>query len=252
MNDIEMQDRGVSDEIPDVFYSSNLTTKEQVECAARIDMYALFADTFRYPDPLFRDFIRNGEFRDIFTRLCSNLPYVMDFSEEELKRLTFTDDLSDEDVEVEFIRLFEAGPGDPPCPLIEGFHVGEEDGRMTVFKDLILFYNHFGLSYAEGSSEDRPDHITYELEFLHYLAFLYLKAMQENRETHSFLLAQKDFLERHPTRWTKSMAARMDDISAGLKDDVNREVIEFYRNIVKLLHRFVTFDFQHITLISGN
>jgi DMSO reductase family type II enzyme chaperone len=252
MNKPETDMTVIDANVPEAFYSMKLETKEQNECAARIDMYALFADTFRYPDPLFREFIRKGEFREILLALCEKLPFTMDLTEEETNRLTFTDALSDEDVEVEYIRLFDAGPGDPPCPLIEGFHVGDEEGRRSVFKELILFYNNFGLSYAEGSSEDRPDHITYELEFLHYIAFLYLKALQEERETHDFLLAQKDFLERHPSRWVGKMAARMDEISAGLKEDVNREVVEFYRNIVKLLERFVARDFTYTKLISGN
>jgi len=252
MNNVEMDEIAASEEVPQAFYSCKLETKEQVECAARIDMYALFADTFRYPDPLFRDFIRNGEFKSVLLTLCKNLPYAMELSNEEIDKLTYSEDLSDEDVEVEFIRLFESGPGDPPCPLIEGFYMGEEEGRKTIFKDLILFYNNFGLSYAEGSSEDRPDHITYELEFLHYLTFLNLKALQESKEAHSYLWAQKDFLERHPARWTGSMSTRMDEISNGLKPDVNREVIEFYRNIVKLLDRFVTRDSEYTLLISGN
>jgi putative dimethyl sulfoxide reductase chaperone len=252
MNDIELEPSETGNLIHDMFYSEKLTTPEQEILAARIDMYALLADMFRYPDLLARSFVRSGEYKEQVLRLARQLPFEINLGDEEEALLEYASSLTDDDVEAEFIRLFEAGPGNPPCPLIEGFHMGKEDGRLAIFKDLILFYNHFGLSYAEGASEERPDHLCYELEFIHYLAFLELKALQNGRETHGLRRAQKDFIGRHPAKWTGNLVSRMAEIVDGLREGVNRDVIEFYRNLIVLTDRFVTADGAYLKKLTEN
>lgn len=246
MNTIELEQSPTQPDPPEFFYSLQLTGQEQVALSARIDMYAILADIFRYPDPMSRLYVRSGEFKTNLLRIAGNLPYALDIDDQETRDLVYHRGLKDEDVEIEFIRLFEAGPGTPPCPLLEGIHLKQEDGRKSIFKDLILFYNHFGLSYAEGSSEDRADHLVYELEFLHYLAFLELTALQRGRDTAPLRRAQKDFLERHPAKWTGLIAARVKEIETGLREGVNKDVIAFYRNVIVLTDRFVECDFGYL------
>lgn len=252
MNTIDTQSNGTEQEDIDVFFSEKLETPEEMALAARIDMYAMLADAYRYPDDLTRVYVRNGEFRSHFLRIMGGLPYVMDLNDIETDLLIYSEDSSDDDVEAEFIRLFEAGPGNPPCPLVEGMHLGREDGRITIFKDLILFYNNFGLSYAEGSGDDRPDHITYELEFLHYLAFLELKALRAGKDTHYIRKAQKDFLERHPVKWTGVMADQIKKLEADLREGINKGSVAFYRNVMVLTDRFVNQDLNYLTNLIEN
>lgn len=223
--------------------SITIKNEKELGLANRSLMYSLFADVFRYPNKEFREQVRNGELSSTLSSIAEALPYPYDLSDDEKKRLRFPDSLSDEDIEVEFIRLFEAGPGNPPCALVEGLY---RDGRRTVLKDLIVFYNHFGLSYEEGSREDRPDHASYEMEFLHYLTFLNLRAMQLEKSQDSYILAQKDFLEKHPVQWVGKMKDQVTLVFNGLKEGVNREVILFYKNLICLMARFVEADYGYV------
>jgi DMSO reductase family type II enzyme chaperone len=219
--------------------SKPITTKKEESLAARSRFYSLLAEAFRYPDEEFRQQARQGELKQAFAVLSGSLPY--EFAVDE--NLTLPAGLNNEDLDVDFIRLFDAGPGNPPCPLVEGLY---KEDRKTVFKELILFYNNFGLSYAEGSMEDRPDHITYEMEFLHYLAFLTLTAEQRGADAMGYLRAQRDFLERHPVQWMNQMAARIEDIRNNLREDANRDVVKFYHDLIHLAHRFVVADFEYL------
>lgn len=218
-------------------------TPEEMDISYRCRMYHLFSHIFKYPDEDFRTQVRNGELKEALVTLADNLPYKYDLTEEEKSLLIFPDDLSDEDIDVEFIRFFEAGPGTPPCSLVEGSY---RDGRRSILKDLILFYNYFGLSYKEGSLEDRPDHLIYEMEFLHYLTFLNLRAMKNDEAYKGYVLAQRDFIERHPKEFVEKLADQADKVFKGLVEGVNREVIGFYNNLIQLLKRFIEADYLHI------
>jgi len=246
MNEAYSQEIASQHDLPAFFVSGQLATDEQVSISSRADMYAILCDIYRYPDPLSRCYLRNGEFKDNFIQIKGKLPYRFILSDQEVKILDYPRELKDEEIEIEFIRLFEAGPGNPPCPMVEGLHLKKENGRKSIFRDLILFYNHFGLSYAEGNSEDRPDHLIYELEFLHYLSFLELTAVQKGRDATPLRRAQVDFLERHPAKWTGLIAQRVQAIEAGLREGVNREVIAFYRNVIVLTDRFVKCDLDYL------
>src|SRR6056297_1193140 len=170
----------------EAFQSVELTSPKELNMAARSDMYALLADLFRYPDQEFQEFVRSGELESSFVHISEKLPFMFKVEADARAKLKLFQDLGEDDVDAGFIRVFEAGPGEPPCPLVEGKHAKGRD-RRSIFEDLIRFYNHFGLSYAEGSNEDRPDHITYELEFMHYLAFLALRAVQNQKDSGQYL-----------------------------------------------------------------
>ena len=227
----------------DKLRSITIKNDKELGLASRSLMYSLFADTFRYPNKEFREQVRNGELEDAFTSIAKTLPYPYELSTDEAKSLIYPETLTDEDIEVEFIRIFESGPGNPPCALVEGIY---RDGRRSILKDLIIFYNNFGLSYEEGSMEDRPDHASYEMEFLHYLTFLNLRAMQLDKKQDGYISAQKDFLELHPKQWVGKMADQISEVYNGVVDGVNKEVISFYRNIINLLKRFIEADYEYL------
>jgi DMSO reductase family type II enzyme chaperone len=233
----------------EVFQTDTLKTDGEKQTAGRSNMYALLADVFRYPDEAFRNFVRNGELVDGLVDFVSALPFEYSITDREKKSLTFPDSLSDDDIEAEFIRLFEAGPGDPPCPLIEGKY-NKDANRRAIFEDLIRFYNNFGLSYKEGPQDDRPDHISYELEFMHYLAFLTLRAMQNNKETNHYLLAQKDFLEHHTVKWASKLAGRMQDIVKEIPEP--DAAVLFYIDLINILDRYITADFDYLKNILAD
>ncbi|MFP4040384.1 MAG: molecular chaperone TorD family protein [Desulfosudaceae bacterium] len=225
--------------------SAELSSAAALEMAARSNMYALLADVFRYPDSDFIDFVRQEELRTALLDISSGLPYAFDLSQEEKAALKISDELDDDDVEAGFIRIFEAGPGDPPCPLVEGKYV-KDANRRAIFEDLIRFYNHFGLSYKEGTHDDRPDHITYEMEFMHYMSFLSLKAVQEAREKDDYFRAQKDFLEHHLLKWTEGVAKVLEEVVTALKQDA---AAMFYANLAVLMDRYVRADYDYLAAV---
>jgi DMSO reductase family type II enzyme chaperone len=77
-----------------------------------------------------------------------------------------------------------------------------------VMEDLLRFYEHFGLALSLERRE-LPDHLTVELEFLHYLTFKEVAALTRGLDPSPYRRAQRDFLERHPTRWLPRLRAKI-------------------------------------------
>jgi DMSO reductase family type II enzyme chaperone len=224
-------------------------TDEEKRSATRSRLYSIWAEVFRYPDEAFRGQVKQGKIVEALESLLAELPYPFSLEEEETKALRLPGPVKEEDMEVEFVRLFESGPGGPPCALVEG--AWRED-RKVVLKELILFYNHFGLSYAEGAQDERPDHLCLEMEFLHYLTFKEVHALQTGADPSSYRRAQRDFLERHPLGWLGQVSERLEKILERVPEDACREVILFYRGLVDLVRRFLAEERSYLeTLLAG-
>ncbi len=173
---------------------------EEARAAARSHLYRLLADGFVYPDrPLF-EIIKAGRYRDDAAKTCLALSY--DLASESDNLVASGDYVA---FQAEYLRLFEVGQGIPPCPLYSGIYRG---GRKTVMEELARFYNYFGLSIEKGGGE-LPDHLTTELEFLHFLAFKELAALQREEDPMPYRRAQADFLERHLASWLPALEARL-------------------------------------------
>src|SRR3972149_5997703 len=84
----------------------------------------------------------------------------------------------------------------PPPPSPNSAHRGSD--RLRTMEELVRFYNYFGLRTTPGRM---PDHVTAELEFMHYLAHQEAEARQAAGDRESYLRAQRDFLERHLNGW---------------------------------------------------
>ncbi len=220
-----------------------LQSEEERQGASRSRIYSLLADVFRYPDESFGTQVREGDFEQALEVLAGDLPYSFPFKEEWKGCVQAIAGIGDEELEVEFVRLFEAGAGGPPCPLIEGSY---REDRKVVLKELILFYNHFGLSYAEGDQSERPDHLCLEMEFLHYLTFKEVHALQAGADPSSYRRAQRDFLKRHLLDWIAQAGERIDRIKLKLPEDACREVIVFYSSLIDLLLQFLDADYNYL------
>lgn len=220
-----------------------LETEEQIHSANRSRLYRFFSESLRYPEDPFCESLRDGSFSRFAEELFASLPYPAEELREQARQLGLPQDLPTQDVEVEFVRLFEAGIGSPPCPLVEGVY---DRDRRAVLKELILFYNHFGLSYAEGSQAERPDHLGLELEFLHYLTFKEVLAIQSGKDACGYRRAQLDFLGRHPLSWTGKLLEKVERICSNLPEDSSQEVILFYGRFLRLLHGFLEADYRYL------
>jgi DMSO reductase family type II enzyme chaperone len=170
--------------------------------ASRSRMYQLLGAAFSFPDEDFFAALHDGTFATVLAEICLGLPYDLTGAA--------TVDLvaggtSYAEFESEYIRLFDVGPAGPPCPLYGGVYIGD---RMKVMEDATRYYNFFHLRLSPQMRE-LPDHITTELEFLHYLTFRQAEAHQEGLDVSSLLRAERDFLMRHLCKWMPRLQARL-------------------------------------------
>jgi DMSO reductase family type II enzyme chaperone len=126
-----------------------------------------------------------------------------------------------------YVSTFEVGAGSPFCPLYEGSH---RSGRMKLMEDLVRFYEHFGLITRTG---DHPDHISAELEFMHYMAFKEAAAIANSSPAEDLRRAQRDFLQRHLCKWLPRLGTRLDSAQT---------VPEFYSPVIALAADFCWLD----------
>jgi DMSO reductase family type II enzyme chaperone len=170
--------------------------------ASRSRLYWLLASTFAFPDEDLHEAIRDGSLAGAFTTLLGELPYeVPDIPAAELAAAPE----SYVELESEYIRLFDVGVSGPPCPLYGGVYAGD---RMKVMEEATRFYNFFHLHLATETRE-LPDHVTTELEFLHYLTFREAEVRQTGGDTSSLLRAERDFLARHLCKWVPQLRDRL-------------------------------------------
>jgi len=99
----------------------------------------------------------------------------------------------------EYSSLFEVGSDGPPCPIREDLQTGQRAGTR---EDLVRFYNFFNYK-LEDKFAWAPDHLSVELEFMHFLCYL---EASDAANALSYQLAQADFSARHLVRWVPGLA----------------------------------------------
>jgi len=186
-----------------------LSRPEAVAAGARSRLYALLARAFRYPE---------GDswagLPQAMAEAASSLPYSLDAPvPQEAPRAE------------DYVHAFEVGgPYGPPCFIYEGEHGG---GRLKVMEDVLRFYDHFGLQPAqEDGRRDRPDHLAAELEFMHALAFLEAKALEEGGDPTPYRRAQREFLRFHLADFAAAVASRLEGMG-----------VPFYSAAAQVAHR---------------
>jgi DMSO reductase family type II enzyme chaperone len=101
------------------------------------------------------------------------------------------------------------------------------------------FYRAFGLDLNEKTRE-MPDHIVNELEFMHFLAHLAVKAGRGQLGSRvgrgQYVHAQKDFLERHLGQWIGKFCEALQE-----KTDER-----FYLQLAVLTAQFVEDDLEWV------
>ena len=206
----------------------------------RSNLYKLLSIGFRFPTPrLFKTF-QNGEFLDELMYHISSIPglntLILERSpmagreKDAMKGMTLAE------FEIKFTRTFDAGTPIPLCSPYEGHYCDKP--RSMVMLEVSEFYNFFGLhmSQEEGKREF-PDHICAELEFLHFLTFKEALGEGKGEKLKGYLLAQKDFLERHLVQWIPKFCLKLQDSAS----------LPFYAWLAQITSRFISFEFELIT-----
>jgi DMSO reductase family type II enzyme chaperone len=206
---------------------------EQELAAARSRAYALFAEALAYPDDELRQILVDGGFaralRACLTAISSELPDSPTHWRA-LQEVRDTDDLA-----IEFTRLFDAGVSGPPCPLYGGLYEGD---RMAKMEEAVRFYNHFGLTLSDEQRE-LPDHITTQLEFMHFLAYREVEALQAAVDPGPFRRAQRDFVRRHLGAWVPKLCGRLAEHDADA----------YFQAVLGLLAALLQADAAHFSSI---
>lgn len=101
--------------------------------------------------------------------------------------------------------------------------------------DITEFYRYFGLAVSKRDDKrELPDHLCAELAFLHFLAFQESQAKINKNSAfpEGYLLAQKDFLNRHPVQWIPTFCDLL----------CSRADISFYNVLARITVTFITHE----------
>ena len=192
---------------------------------ARSECYRLFASSFYHPKR--ETFLEERLFENlslILRKVCPDASALSDKMSEAITKY------SHEDLLVEYAKLF-VGPFELLAAPYGSVYLDEGakimgDSTMEVIKT----YRAEGLALDENFMEP-PDHITAELEFMYYLVFREVEALESSdmEKTAYFLEAQKYFQSRFLGRWAQIFCDR---IKKGTKN-------EFYSALAGCLSTFV-------------
>ncbi|MFQ5416852.1 MAG: molecular chaperone TorD family protein [Myxococcota bacterium] len=200
-----------------------LAGRAEVFATERSRAYYLFATALGYPEGDLHAAIRSGELADgLRGALDAVDPAIA--NETDWTALRDAGD-ADDDLAIEFTRLFDAGSSGPPCPLCGGLYGGT---RMKTMEESVRFYNHFGLKLS-GQPRELPDHLTTQLEFLHFLCFREAQCLQRDDDPGPYCRAQRDFVARHPGCWVPKLRERLD----------RNDPADYFRELIRLLERFL-------------
>ena len=131
-----------------------------------------------------------------------------------------------------YSSMFEVGNDGPPVPIREDLHLNQPAG---VREDIVRFYEFFGYGLEEKFAWE-PDHLSIELEFMHFLCFKETQTLdaRDGEEASSYQLAQHDFAERHLCNWVSELAEKA----------VRQDSGGIYPRLLAALSEFVVKDFE--------
>jgi DMSO reductase family type II enzyme chaperone len=203
--------------------------------ALRSLAYATFAAAYEYPDEEYLQAIRAGTLADKLRELLSAINFqLVEGADWQALRDAGADD---DALQIEFTRLFDVGGSSPPCALYGGLYTG---ARMKTMEELVRFYNFFGLSMSETPHE-LPDHLTTQLEFLHFLAFQESGLAEEGGDVSDCRRAERDFVARHPGRWVPQLLTKL----------AEHKAMNFFQELTRLLDGFLTLERQMLVAEQG-
>ena len=198
--------------------------------SARQDAYKGLADCYKLPgEELIKTLEKLGKvFETLESEAGSHIALVS-------KKIKGPEELAD--LKVDYSQLFVG----PYCVLAPPYgSVYLEDQRRVMgdsTMDVQKRYADAGLTIAE-IFKDNPDHIQAELEFMYFLIFKEIEAIQEGsfETVASFLLKQRSFLQDHISVWVKDFAQKIEQHAQ----------TNFYKGLAMATLTFISEDFAEI------
>lgn len=198
---------------------------------ARQDVYKGFAECYYLPDDDLVNRLKNMEYQ--LGLLGSKALYYVVLMRSEIQKPDYLEKL-----QIEFSKLF-IGPYSLLAPpygsvYLEGARKVMGDSTM----DVIGRYESAGLSVSE-SFKDVPDHIAAELEFMYYLVFKNIEAIQSDAydAAYKYMNHQRMFLEDHLGNWISGFSQTIS----------SHAEIDFYRNLAIATRLFIEEDLAGIS-----
>ncbi|MBN2122906.1 MAG: molecular chaperone TorD family protein [Deltaproteobacteria bacterium] len=171
----------------------------------RSEAYKALSVFYRYPDEsILEEWKRTGE--DAAASLQALSSRWKFLSPENVQGfLGSMEDLTPQELQAEYVRLFDYRP---PCPLFESSYVKPDRSNPGEVQLLVeRMYNAFDL---DSTPSDPPDHLTLEMEFMHFLTFQEAEAVREgNGDVEKYRSAQKSFHEEHIQGWVPDLCERL-------------------------------------------
>ena len=193
--------------------------------AARAEVYRLLSQAYYTPQANFF----KGDFLGLFKKAFDTLS--LDPCIPEVTNMEFYLQAPQEPVElgVEYTRLFR-GPVQAEAYPYESMYIeGEVMGKSTL--DVVRRYGDAGVGVSE-EFKDLPDHISAELEFMHYLCAKEFEARQrEDRdEVSRFHIMGSSFLRDHLARWVPQLSEHI----------LQHATTPYYLSLARMTREFVS------------
>jgi DMSO reductase family type II enzyme chaperone len=203
-------------------------------------VYQFISPAFSYPDKAIVELLK-GHLLDAENRLLllEDRPSI-----EALRALTpVITSCSPNELESEYLRAF-GHTISKECPPYEAeydqAHIFQKSHALA---DIAGFYRAFGLELGPDF-KDRLDHISVELEFMHFLCLKEAYALDKGHTEEQLAVcreAQAKFLGEHLGLWVFAFAERLDKKATG----------RLYELMAHLLSAFLTFEMRSLGLEPG-
>ena len=135
-----------------------------------------------------------------------------------------------EQQQLDYIASFDCSVYKTACSLHEAAYTTE--GQEVLYEELTRFYEFFGL--GRSHSAELPDHLSVELEFMHFLTYLEAQGSADEKARESLSKAQGDFFTRHLAKLVENIAGDFEhdskhyrELLENLQALVNDERIRF-------------------------
>ncbi len=145
------------------------------------------------------------------------------------------------ELEAEYINVFDGIEQKQYCKPYEGQWL--EADRVKRQWEVKKFYNFFGLA-IDSKTNEMPDSLAMELEFMHFLAYRSANAQSvidaaqpsanDANQTEHYLRAQLDFMARHLSQWVPNFCEKLKDKTS----------VPFYVQLAQLTEKFITDDLE--------
>lgn len=208
------------------------------DAACRSKCYEIFSELFYQPNK--EELLSKKILIDLVDALVNLNLEAKQFAE---KMINSINEYDAEQLTVEYSRLF-VGPFTVLAPPYGSVYI--DSGRALMGDstlDIMHLYREAGLVFRDGYKEV-PDHITIELEFLHFITYQELVALHSNNndDLKKYLKTQVLFINKYFGKWILPFCEKI------LSSTEN----SYYRNLAECLQQFTQSEMERINNFSEN